>query len=301
MALAIQGVVAAVVAAGIATLVGNEQRLVVAWTAFVIIAGSAGLSTRRALVRIPATIVGAVAGVLIAATVPDTVGWAVAVVAVGVFFTIVTAPVSYPAMVFWMSIAFVPLFATEGSYLDLVTDKGVAALIGGCVAAVVALTVVPIRASREVRPAILEYLAALDAALASHLPGRERGVAAADAELDCAHAALASKVTSAAVEANVFAQPENAGNGDADRVDAVHEAYQRLRPLLSDSSRLLHGWSDGKFNKGIDRLREVIGLAESSARGHVTRTPDAAGEVTPVYLAAVLGGAPAPPRAELAH
>ena len=94
----------------------------------------------------------------IAAFVPGNLFWTIAVVAVGVFFTIVSAPVSYPAMVFWMSIAFVPLFATEGRYLDLITDKSVAALIGGCVAAVVALTIVPIRPSREIRAAVLTYL-----------------------------------------------------------------------------------------------------------------------------------------------
>ena len=42
MALAIQAVVAAVAAGVIARSLGNEQTLVVAWTAFVIIAGSAG-------------------------------------------------------------------------------------------------------------------------------------------------------------------------------------------------------------------------------------------------------------------
>ena len=208
MALAIQAVVAAVAAGLIAKAVGNEQSLVVAWTAFVVIAGSAGLSTRRAWVRLPATILGAVGGVAIAAFVPDNIFWTVAVVAVGVFFTIVTAPVSYPAMVFWMSIAFVPLFATEGRYLDLIRDKTVAALIGGCVAAVVALTIVPIRTSREIRPAVLTYLDALDEALESHLPGRGENTATTQAELDRAHAALAATAASAATETNVFAQPE---------------------------------------------------------------------------------------------
>ena len=42
MALAIQAVVAAVAAGVIARSLGNEQTLVVAWTALVIIAGSAG-------------------------------------------------------------------------------------------------------------------------------------------------------------------------------------------------------------------------------------------------------------------
>ena len=135
MALAIQAAVAAVLAGLIAKSLGNEQSLLVAWTAYVIIAGSAEASTRRAWIWLAATILGATAGVAIAASVPDNIVWTVVVVTIGVFFTITSAPVSYPAMVFWMSIALVPLFATEGRYLDLIWDKAVAALIGGCVAA----------------------------------------------------------------------------------------------------------------------------------------------------------------------
>jgi uncharacterized membrane protein YgaE (UPF0421/DUF939 family) len=274
MALAIQAVVAAGAAGLIAKSVGNEQSPVVAWTAFVIIAGSAGLSTRRAWVRLPATILGAVAGVVIAASVPDTLSWTVAVVAVGVFFTIVSAPVSYPAMVFWMSIAFVPLFATEGRYLDLIRDKTVAALIGGCVAAVVALTIVPIRSSREVRPAVLQYLDALDQALESHLPGPGDCIATAEAELDRAHAALDSKVASAATETNVFGPSERVMNSESVLVDAVHEAYLRLTPLLSDSARILHGWTDDRVETGIHRLRDAVEAATAAARGDGARATE---------------------------
>ena len=53
--------------------------------------------------------------------------------------------------------------------------RAVAALIGGCVAAVVALTVAPIRLSRDFRPAVLRYLDALDAAL--NLTSQPRGTA----------------------------------------------------------------------------------------------------------------------------
>jgi hypothetical protein len=281
MALAIQAVVAAVAAGLIAKAVGNEQSLVVAWTAFVVIAGSAGLSTRRAWVRLPATMLGAVGGVAIAAFVPDKLVWAVAVVAVGVFFTIVSAPVSYPAMVFWMSIAFVPLFATEGRYLDLIRDKMVAALIGGCVAAVVALTLLPIRSSREVRPAVLTYLDALDGALESHLPSWGDRVATAEAELDHAHAALASKAAAAATETNVFAQPERVMNSEAVFVSAVHEAYLRLSPLLSDSSRILHGWTDHRVETGIHLLRDAVEAAKTAARGDATALTRAAPIVEP--------------------
>ena len=185
-------------------------------------------------------------------------GWTVVVVAVGVFFTIVSAPESYPAMVFWMSIAFVPLFASEGRYLDLIWDKTAAALIGGCVAAVVALVVVPIRSSREIRPAVLTYLRALDDRPRVPPAGDERSVEAAESELDTAHAALAAKVSSAATETNVFWQPENVRNVEAEHVDAVHDAYQRLTPLLSDSARHLHGWSDDQVEHGIRRLRTAV-------------------------------------------
>jgi uncharacterized membrane protein YccC len=268
--LATQAVVAAVSAGLIAKAVGNEQSLVVAWTAFVVIAGSAGLSTRRAWVRLPATVLGAVVGVAIAACVPDNLFWTVAVVAVGVFFTIVSAPVSYPAMVFWMSIAFVPLFATEGRYLDLIRDKSVAALIGGAVAAVVALTIAPIRTSRDIRPAVMTYLDALDDALESHLPGREQGVAVAQAGLDHAHATLAATAATAATETNLFAQPERVTSPEAALVDAVHEAYVRLTPRLSDSSLRLHGWTDDRFEIGIRRLRDAVEAAQAAASSGTT-------------------------------
>jgi uncharacterized membrane protein YccC len=290
MALAIQAVIAPVAAGLLAKAVGNEQSLVVAWTAFVVIAGSAGSSRRRAWTRIPATLLGAVGGVAVAACVPDALHWTVAVVAVGVFFTIVTAPVSYPAMVFWMSIAFVPLFASQGRYLDLVWDKSVAALIGGCVAAVVTLTVVPIRSSRQVRPAVLTYLDALDDALATHQPGREVDIGAALAELDTVHAALAAKVESAATEANLFSQPDSTRNDEAVHVDAVHEAFLRLTPLMSDTSRQLHGWTDERVENGIRRLRGAVSAAKSADSGDVrTVTTEPTDDGRPARPAASLG------------
>lgn len=270
MALAIQAVVAAVVAGLFARAVGNEQSLVVAWTAFVVIGGSVGASTRRAWTRLPATILGAIGGVAIAASVPDTLFWTLVVVAIGVFFTIVSAPVSYPAMVFWLSIALVPLFATEGRYLDLIWDKSIAALIGGGVAAVVALTVVPIRLSRNVRPAVVTYLGALDEALASHLTGQTEEVAAAETELDRAHSALEAILTTATTETQLFPHQGNRLEEQAIHVDAVHEAYLRLTPLLSGPARRLHGWSDERVDVGVRRLRDDVRVARVAASADAT-------------------------------
>jgi uncharacterized membrane protein YccC len=244
MALAIQAAVAAVLAGLIAKSLGNEQSLLVAWTAYVIIAGSAEASTRRAWLWLAATILGATAGVAIAASVPDNIVWTVSVVTVGVFFTIVSAPVSYPTMVFWMNIALVPLFATEGRYLDLIRDKAVAALIGGCVAAAVALTVAPIRLSRDFPPAVLQYLDALDAALESQQPGERDRTATTGAALDRAHSALDAMIACAPPKTLFFPKPESSLTEQGFSSDAVHEAFLRLTPLLTDSSRRLHGWTD---------------------------------------------------------
>lgn len=300
MALGIQAVTAALAAGAIATLVGNDQRLVVAWTAFVVIAGSAGHSARRAWVRLPATLLGAVAGVMLAAFVPDTLGWTIGVVAIGVFCTIVSAPVSYPAMVFWMSIAFVPLFASAGNYLDVIWDKTAAALIGGCVAAVVSLTVLPIRSALEVRPAVLNYLDALDVAIAAHGPGRDQDVRAAEAELDSAYGVLTAKAASAATETNVFAQPNNVTSPEATGVDAVHDAYLRLTPLLSDSSRALHGWSDQRVATGVRRLRAAIDSARAAARGDVD-VARATSEPVPARPESTLGPSDSIRRIEVLH
>jgi uncharacterized membrane protein YccC len=265
MALAIQAAVAAVLAGLIAKSLGNEQSLLVAWTAYVIIAGSAEASTRRAWIWLAATVLGATAGVAIAASVPDNIVWTVVVVTIGVFFTIASAPVSYPAMVFWMSIALVPLFATEGRYLDLIWDKTVAALIGGCVAAAVAYTVVPIRLSRDFRPAVLQYLDALDAALESQQPGERDRRATTGAALDRAHSALDAMIASALPKTHLFPQPGSPLTEQGLRVDAVHEAFLRLTPLLTDSSRRLHGWTDQRVEMSIGRLRDDVADAKAAA------------------------------------
>ncbi len=81
--LGVQAVIAAVAAAAIAKWLGNEQGRVVAWTAFVVIAASAGESTRRAGARLVATVLGAICGVVVAASIPHNTVVLVAAVAVG--------------------------------------------------------------------------------------------------------------------------------------------------------------------------------------------------------------------------
>jgi uncharacterized membrane protein YccC len=167
-----------------------------------------------------------------------------------------------------MSIALVPLFATEGRYLDLIWDKAVAAFIGGCVAAGVAFTVAPIRLSRDFRPAVLQYLDALDAALEAQQPGEEDRRATAGATLDRAHSALDAMIASTLTKTHLFPQPGGPLTEQGVRIDAVHEAFLRLTPLLTDSSRRLHGWTDQRVEMSIRRLRDDVADAKAAARGY---------------------------------
>lgn len=276
MALAIQAALGAVLSGLIAKVLGNEQSLLVAWTAYVVVAGSAEVSIRRAWTWLTATILGATAGVSIAAIVPDNLVWTFVVVATGVFFTIVTAAISYPAMVFWMNIALVPIIATEGRYLDLIRDKAVAAFIGGCVAAAVVLTVAPIRLSRDFRAAVLDYLDALDRALEAQQPGNEDRRATAGAALDRAHAALGAMMGSAFTTVHLFLQSPNPLTEQGVRIDAVHDAFLRLTPMLTESSRRLHGWTDRQAELTLGRLRDDVMEAKTAARGDVSPATSAA-------------------------
>ena len=114
---------------------------------------------------------------------------------------------------------------------------------------------------------MLRYLEALDAALESHLPGERDRRAETGTELDRAHAALDSMVASAATKTHLFPQPGSPLSEQGVRIDAVHEAFLRLTPLLSDSSRRLHSWTDERIEIDIRRLRAAVEDAKAAARG----------------------------------
>ncbi|HEY6576132.1 MAG TPA: hypothetical protein VI029_14620, partial [Mycobacterium sp.] len=121
------------------------------------------------------------------------------------------------------------------------------------------------------RPAVLRYLDALDAALESQLPGERDRRAETGTELDRAHATLDSTVALATTETHLFPRPGGPVSEGGVRVDAIHEAYLRLTPLLTDSSRRLHGWTDERIETGIRRLRNDV--EDTKAAAGADRTP----------------------------
>jgi hypothetical protein len=67
----------------------------------------------------------------------------------------------------------------------------------------------------------------------------------------------------------------------------VHDAYLRLSPLLSQSSRLLHGWTDDHVQRGIGRLRVAVARATAAARGESgSVTVEGSGIEVPATIAA---------------
>ena len=63
-------------------------------------------------------------------------------------------------------------------------------------------------------------------------------------------------------------------NSESVLVDAVHEAYLRLTPLLPDCARILHGWTDDRVETGIRRLRDAVEAATAAARGDGARATE---------------------------
>jgi hypothetical protein len=157
-ALGVQAVVATGLAMLVAVALGMQHANWVFWSAFVVIAGSAGESVRRVFYRVLGTLVGTTVGALVVVTLPDEFAVVLTVVTLAVFFAVFFAPVSYVAMVFWMSLGSVVVFARLGEKTsDLVVQRPVTAALGAGIAAVVALVVVPVRVTSRYR----EHLAAL--------------------------------------------------------------------------------------------------------------------------------------------
>jgi hypothetical protein len=149
------------------------------------------------------------------------------------------------------------------------------------VAAVVALTVAPIRLSRGFRPAVLAYLDALDAALEAQQPRNWEHRATAGAALDRAHSALESMVATALDTTHLFPQAGSPLTEQAVRVGAIHEAFLRLTPMLTASSRRLHGWTDRQVELNIRRLRDDVQDAKVAAGGDAAAATTPTGDMRP--------------------
>ncbi len=178
--LGIQAALATGLALVVAYLLQLSQPGLVFWTAFVVIAGSAGESLRRMTLRVLGTIAGAALGVVLAAIVPGNVTAVALLVAASCFLAVYNLPTSYLWMIVWINVA-VLLIATAlgGTAPRLLGVRALNTLLGAVAAALVVTLVLPIRQRNRFIAALVKFLQAVDRYIAAYT-GRPRGESSAE-------------------------------------------------------------------------------------------------------------------------
>jgi len=166
-ALGLQAALATGLSMGVAWLAGVEHPNWVFWTSFVVIAGSLDESLRRVMQRVGGTALGVIAGVALAMVLPDRLLLFVFVASLAVFLAIYAAPVSHTWFVFWLNIAFAMGYAgAGGGTVELLVERPLMTILGGGVAALIVVRVLPIRRSDRYPAALVAFLSAIRDAVA---------------------------------------------------------------------------------------------------------------------------------------
>jgi hypothetical protein len=275
--LGIQAVVATGLAMAVASVVDPGHANWVFWTAFVVIAGSSGETLRRILMRIAGTLAGVALGVALAVVLPNDAALVIAIATVAVFLTIYWAPVSYAVMVVWLNAGFILVAAQLGAReLDLLVQRPTAVFLGAAIAAVVAVTVLPMPLVARYRAAVMGFLGAVDAALGGMLvadPGPGASAprpavvgAAAVAGVDAAYRRVEAVLPGVAFEGNLLASARTPLAGKAAEVGAVASAMTRLARAV-DAERD-EGRPPGRVAVAVaERIRENIAAIASAPAG----------------------------------
>jgi hypothetical protein len=275
--LGIQAVVATGAAMLVAQVVDPGHANWVFWTAFVVIAGSSGETLRRIVMRIAGTLAGVVLGVGLALVLPDEPALVIVVATAAVFLTIYWAPVSYAVMIMWLNAGFMLVAAQLGAReLDLLVARPTAVLLGAAIAAVVALTVLPMPLVARYRAALVGFLGAVDAALHGLLPDAEApdgaaGVggagaganvtagARAVAGVDAAYRRVEAVLPGVAFEGNLMASARTPLAGKGGEVGAVAAAVARLARAV-----------DAEREEGRDPAGPVVVAVAGRIRANIT-------------------------------
>ncbi len=238
-ALGVQAVVATGTAMGLAMVIDADHATWIFWSAFVVIAGSAGESVRRTIHRVGGTVGGAATGATLAAVLPrDSVIIAV-VVAAALFAAVYFAPVAYAAVVFFLNVGFVVMVSSlETGTLHLVLDRSLTAAAGATIAAVVAVVVLPIRVADRYRAGVRSLLEQVDttidivaaaATTPEAIPDARRSMHELEAEYD----QVTELLPAAVFESNPMARSNGALAGHATRLSAMMAALRHLADVAT--------------------------------------------------------------------
>ncbi len=243
------------------------------WSAFVVIAGSAGESLRRVAYRVFGTVAGTTAGVLAIVATPDSVSVSVVLTVVAVFLAIFFAPTSYSAMVFWLSFAVVVVFAHLGAKAsDLLVQRPATAALGAAIAAVVALVIIPVRVTGRYRQQLARMLdltaPAVDAWVEVAAGRADRGPAdRATTAVQEAYEVVQRLLPSVAFESNPLVQSRSSLTGQATLLAAVSAALDHLAEVALDEAEHPADTARPLAQEVSTRIRDALTATASVLRG----------------------------------
>jgi uncharacterized membrane protein YccC len=283
--------VQAAVTVGVAMLVADLLRLDhpnwVYWPAFTIIAGAAGASLRRISLRVAGAVAGAVAGVVLMLLVAER-QWAISVLILCQAAALFAKPVSYTRMVFWTTASMVLVLAVAGvSLAEIVIVRPLETLIGGVIAALVALYVLPVRVRDRFRMALIQFLNAIDGCVSAITmrmtePSAAPNLNEARLKVSDAYDLLARALPSAVAEYNPLTQESNpiAGRtaavmalntnvaGLADQVTVTSSLTTREAELIATLQTRIHedigALTAFTAGKQVEPLRSLADVAEEA-------------------------------------
>jgi uncharacterized membrane protein YgaE (UPF0421/DUF939 family) len=209
-------------------------------------ANNSGEQIRKALLRVAGTVAGVAVGSLLVAAVGHHTGWSIAVILAALFFGFYLMRINYAFMVIGVTVMVAQLYVQFGEFSDsLLLLRVEETAVGGAVAIVVVLLVLPLRTRRVLRVAVRDQVQAVGR-LAGHASDRLLG------EDLAAGAALRS---------------------DARAVDA---AYQAVAATAHPLRRGLFGDLDGDVGRAV----RLATAARNYGRNLVTDT-EMAGPLEP--------------------
>jgi uncharacterized membrane protein YgaE (UPF0421/DUF939 family) len=241
-ALGFQAVVATGSAMIVAVLFGLDHANWVFWSAFVVVAGSAGESLRRVSFRVLGTLTGTAAGALVVVAVSDTVPVVVLIAAASIFFAVFSSSASYTAMVFWLSLGTVAIFAKLGmSTGDLVVQRPASAAIGAGIAAIVALVVAPVRVTAQYRQHVARLMIAVTDAVALWVDVAVTHTDRAPAEqatgvVRARHDQVQRLLPGVAFESNPLVQARSSLSSQSTYLSALLAALDQLTEVAADEA-----------------------------------------------------------------
>lgn len=227
--LGIQAVVACALAMIVSALLELDRPYWAFWTAFIVVAGPAGESLRKLLLRVLGITLGAMFGTLLVVLLPDNLAILVPLQILALMLVLYTRVVNYAWMVFWVTTFVALLYSVSGvPPATLLFERPANTLVGAAIAALVVLFVMPIHEQAKFAKALIGFLQSMDSYLTAIAGGPGEAATPATAtvalQLSDAYATVTQTLPALTLEAN----PLSGGHSTVAQVAAVNNLYTEI-------------------------------------------------------------------------